>query len=113
MEVNQKLRLFHQIFSPEMPGRLPDFKIFPSFAVELNLYDQLKVKVSDSELQNLYRLSRLIFEHEIKITTHAERLVEKAWEVLFMFYNLEEGKVYANVSDFSKKGLFARLLGKK
>lgn len=96
-----------------MSGRLQDFKMFPSFAVDVNLYDQFKAKVSDSELQNLYRLSRLIFEHEVKITSHAERLVDKAWEVLFTFYNLEEGKVYANVSDFSKKGLFARLLGKK
>ena len=48
-----------------MSGRLQDFKIFPSFVVDLNLYDQLKAKGSDSELQNLYRLSRLIFEHEI------------------------------------------------
>jgi hypothetical protein len=96
-----------------MSGRLQDFKIFPSFAIDVNLYDQLKAKVTDSELQNLYRLSRLIFEHEIKITSHADQLVDKAWEVLFTFYNLEEGKVYANVSDFSKKGLFARLLGKK
>jgi hypothetical protein len=113
VEVNQKLRLFFQIFSPEMSGRLQDFKIFPSFAVDVNLYDQLKAKVTDSELQNLYRLSRLIFEHEIKITSHADQLVDRAWKVLFTFYNLEEGKVYANVSDFSKKGLFARLLGKK
>jgi hypothetical protein len=96
-----------------MSGRLQDFKIFPSFAIDVNLYDQLKAKVTDSELQNLNRLSRLIFEHEIKITSHADQLVDKAWEVLFTFYNLEEGKVYANVSDFSKKGLFARLLGKK
>jgi hypothetical protein len=113
VEVNQKLRLFHQIFSPEMSGRLQDFKIFPSFAVDSNLYDQFKAKVSDSELQNLYRLSRLIIEHEVKVTSHAEQLVDRAWEVLFKFYNLEEGKVYENVSEFSKKSLFARLLGKK
>jgi hypothetical protein len=113
VNVNQKLKLINQVFSPNISERAQDFKLFPSFAVNLDLYNELKVRVSDSELENLFRLSRLIFETDVDVTSNAVQLVEKAWSVLHTFYHLEEEKVYSNISEFTKKTFFSKLLGKK
>lgn len=109
VEHRRQLQILNECFSRPVQTYGENWKDLSLFGIDLDFYNKISGKLSDAELKDLFIISKLSFELEVKLTEKTHKNLSNLWAVFADFYNLKEGKVYENFSQISSKGFLKKM----
>ena len=77
--------------------------------MDLDLYNKTSGKLSDAELKDIFIISKLSLELDVKLTEKTHKHLSQLWTVFADFYKLKEGKVYENFSQITGPNLKSQI----
>ena len=112
VEYRRQLQILNQCFSRPVQTYGENWKDLSLFGIDLNLYNKISGKLSDAELKDIFIISKLSLELDVKLTEKINKNLSKLWTVFADFYELKDGKVYENFSQITNKGFLKKMFKK-
>ena len=112
VEHRRQLQILNECFSRPVQTYGENWKDLSLFGIDLDLYNKISGKLSDAELKDIFIISKLSIELDVKLTEKTQKHLFQLWAVFADFYNLKEGKVYENFSQISSKGFLKKMFKK-
>ena len=112
MELRRQLQILNECFSRPVQTYGENWKDLSLFGMDLDLYNKTSGKLSDAELKDIFIISKLSLELNVKLTEKTHKHLSQLWTVFADFYKLKEGKVYENFSQITNKGFLKKMFKK-
>ena len=112
VEHRRQLQILNECFSRPVQTYRENWKDLSLFGIDLDLYNKISGKLSDAELKDIFIISKLSLELNVKLTEKTHKHLSQLWTVFADFYKLKEGKVYENFSQITNKGFLKKMFKK-